>query len=311
MAQKQIRNRSRENLTAVADRPADGAQARARLLSDLDVRERRLSLGGVSTAVLEGGRGRPLVLLHGPGAYGLAWRRVIPELIATHRVIAPDLPGHGESDMFAGALDTGRLMAWLGDLIEQTCPEPPVLAGHALGGAVAARFAAEHGERLAALVLIDALGLTDFQPAPEFGQALSEYLSSPTQQTLDGLWAQCAYDFPALRAGMGDLWEPLNAYTLERVRAPGGLPALRDFMARVGVPALPRDVLARIAVPTTLIWGRRDRAIPLRVAEDASARFGWRLNVIEDSADDPALEQPAAFLRALRGALPRPEPASR
>ena len=60
--------------------------------------ERRLSLNHLSTAVLEGGDGPPIVLLHGPAAYAAQWRRVIPDLVTTHRVIAPDLPGHGASD---------------------------------------------------------------------------------------------------------------------------------------------------------------------------------------------------------------------
>jgi pimeloyl-ACP methyl ester carboxylesterase len=58
-------------------------------------------------------------------------------------------------------------------------------------------------------------------------------------------------------------------------------------------------VLGRITVPTTVIWGRHDLATPLRVAEAASARYGWQLHVIEEAADDPTLDQPEAFLRAL------------
>ncbi len=51
---------------------------RAALLADLPVRERRVDAAAVSTAVLEGGDGPPLVLLHGPGAYAAHWRQVIP-----------------------------------------------------------------------------------------------------------------------------------------------------------------------------------------------------------------------------------------
>jgi pimeloyl-ACP methyl ester carboxylesterase len=53
-------------------------------------------------------------------------------------------------------------------------------------------------------------------------------------------------------------------------------------------------------VPTTLIWGRHDLATPLAVAEAASARYGWPLRVIEDAAGNPGMEQPEAFLQALR-----------
>lgn len=90
--------------------------------------------------------------------------RVIPDLGATHRVIAPDLPGHGASKGANGSLDADRVLAWLGHLIEQTCPSPPALVGHVLGGAIAARFAIEHEDRLRRLVLVDALGLGQFRP---------------------------------------------------------------------------------------------------------------------------------------------------
>ena len=77
------------------------------------VEERRLELAGVSTAVLEGGDGPPLVLLHGPGASAAHWLRVLPDLVATHRVIAPDLPGLGASEVGGGPLDAERVLAWL------------------------------------------------------------------------------------------------------------------------------------------------------------------------------------------------------
>jgi pimeloyl-ACP methyl ester carboxylesterase len=57
------------------------------------------------------------------------------------------------------------------------------------------------------------------------------------------------------------------------------------------------------AAPTTLIWGRHDLATPVRIAEAASLRHGWPLHVIEDAADDPTIDQPEAFLNALRNAL--------
>ena len=87
-------------------------------------------LAGVSTAVLEGGDGPPMVLLHGPGEFAAQWLPVIPTWCGTHRVIAPDLPGHGASA--APAEPTRRrpgARAGSSELIEATCPAPPVLVG--------------------------------------------------------------------------------------------------------------------------------------------------------------------------------------
>jgi pimeloyl-ACP methyl ester carboxylesterase len=275
------------------------SHARQRLLAQLPVTERRLSLNGIETAVLEGGEGRPVVLLHGPGAYGAQWLQVIPELVKSYRVIAPDLPGHGASGFGPEATIPEHVNGWLDDLIECTCASAPVLVGHTLGGAIAARFAADQGKRARALILVDSLGLAQFQPAPAFGAALVAFLSKPDEQTHDGLWAQCVFDYARVQRRIGARWPLMREYNLIGAQRPGGIPAIGAWMQHIGSPAIPAQMLSRIRIPTSLIWGREDRATALAVAEQASARFGWPLHVIDDAADDPTLEQPEEFLRVL------------
>jgi pimeloyl-ACP methyl ester carboxylesterase len=228
--------------------------------------------------------------------------------VGTHRVVAPDLPGHGASQVVDGRLDAERMLGWLGELVERTCPAPPTLVGHGLGGAVAARFAIDQGDRLGGLVLVDTMGLAPFEPAPSFGLALHRFLEQPTEHTRDGLFQQCFVDLNGLRERMSERWEPLAAYALDRARAPGQNAALEALMPDFGMPAIPSADLARIAVATTLIWGRHDLQVPMTVAETASARHGWPLHVIDNAGDDPAMEQPEAFLQALRAALSTPTP---
>lgn len=288
---------------------------RERLLSGLPVTERRLDLNGVSTAVLEGGNGQPIVLLHGPGEHAAKWFQVLPDLATTHRVVAPDLPGHGASEVI-GTLDIDRVLGWLDGLLERTCPTPAVLVGHALGGAIAARYAVDRGERIRNMVLVDALGLTAFQPAPEFALALGEFTSEPTEATHDRLWSRCAFDLHAMRDRMGARWAWFKAYNLDRAQAPGLKAPREALMVQFGFPAISPAALARMAVPTTLVWGRHDLATPVAIAEAASTKYGWPLRVIEDAGDDPPMEQPEAFLEALRAALGLPDsqaagPASR
>jgi len=62
--------------------------------------------------------------------------------------------------------------------------------------------------------------------------------------------------------------------------------------------------VARIDVPTSLIWGRQDR-VPLAAAREASVRYGWPLDVIDDAGHFLGADQPEAFLQALRRALDR------
>ena len=284
-------------------RPSRSNEARELLLAGLPVTERRLQLAGVSTAVLEGGAGPPVVLLHGPGAYAAAWLRVIPGLVTTHHVVAPDLPGQGASTVAAGKLDVDRVGAWLAELVERTCPSPPVLVGHLLGGAIAAHFAGDHGERLSRLVLVDTFGLAPFAPCPEFSSALMGFLAQPTAETHDRLWQRCSFDLDGLHQALGKRWDAIKTYNLDLANTPAVAETGGKLMELFAMPAIPAEVLGRIAVPTTLIWGRHDLATPVRIAEAASVRHGWALHVIEDAADDPTIDQPEAFLDALRDAL--------
>src|SRR6266545_445859 len=257
---------SRQRVVEDGGRRAIGDAARQRVLAGAPVTERRLDLAGVSTAVLEGGDGPPVVLLHGQGGWSGMWLPVILDLVRTHRVVAPDLPGLGASEVPDGPPGAERVLAWLGELLQRTCPGPPALVGASLGAAIGARFAIARPGALSRLVLVGAGGLGRFRPAPGVVVALVRYLARPGERT------------PSVRA------------------------ANRRMLRELGIPRIPPEDLARIDVPTTLIWGRHDRVMRLRIAEAASARHGWPLHVIED-AGHFSLEQPEACLRALHAAL--------
>ncbi len=285
--------------TSLEGQATTAGGARGKLLAGIPVTERRLELAGVSTSVLEGGEGPSVLLLHGPGGHGAIWQQVIPGLAAAHHVIVPDLPGHGASSAADGRMDADQVTAWLGELIERTCSTPPVLAGQLVGGAIAARFAADHGDRLDRLVLVVPFGLAPFQPTPAFGAALTGFLAEPSEASHDELWEQCVVDLEALRRRPAVRWELMKAYNLDLARAGGAADALQVLMELFGFEPIPEAVLARIAVPTTLIWGRHDSIVPLSIGEDASTRFGWPLRVIENAGNEPAIEAPEAFLDAL------------
>lgn len=66
---------------------------------------------------------------------------------------------------------------------------------------------------------------------------------------------------------------------------------------------IPDTDLARIGLPTMLLWGRHDRMVPLAVGESAAKRHGWPLHIIEDAAHAPHVEQPDEFVDTLAGIL--------
>lgn len=282
---------------------AVGETARDRLLASLPVTEHRLTVTDVDTAVLHGGQGPPVVFVQ--GEFALVWFRVIPELVQTHRVIAPDLPGLGASALPDGHYDLDLALGWLGDLIHKICDAPPVLVGKGPAGALAARYAIDQGGRLAGLVLVDAQGLGRFRPPPSMALAYLTVLLRPSERSVErSLQGYCFTDLGRVRAELGQTWDWFSSYTLDYFRTPKVRTTMRRLMPQLGRAIPPAD-LARIDVPTTLIWGRDDLGMPLSVAADASARYGWPLHVIDGARDDPAIEQPTAFLTALREALNR------
>jgi pimeloyl-ACP methyl ester carboxylesterase len=246
---------------------------REQLLEGLPLNQRHRELAGITTSVLEGGDGPPLVLLHGGiQAGGIIWWRVLPRLVSTHRVVVPDLPGLGESAP-AAHLDARTVAAWLDSLIEVSCEEPPILVAHSTPGALAARFAVEHGDRLRRLVLVDAAGLAPFRPSPGLLVALLRSVMRPTIGSLEGLMGRVMHDLDRVRQQEGERWQALASYTVSRATRPSAKQAMRQ-VARSGTKAIPRDQLRGIAVPTALLWGSHDRLLPLPIAQAASATLG-------------------------------------
>lgn len=282
------------------------AGLREAMIGDLPVAERRYDLAGIPTVVLEGGEGPPVVLLHGPGEFAALWGRVVPQLAETHRVVVPDLPGHGATGRPTdGPLDAERWLAWARDLVTQTCTSPPALVGHLAGGALALRHVIEGGpaERI---VLVDSAGLAFSRPAPSFAAPLAGFLAHPTERSLDRFVGRCMYDFDGMRSELGNRWDPFAAYAIAGARQPGARSAVLSLVIALGLRPIRRRDLARIPIPVSMIWGRHDLQNRLRIAKSAAARFGWPLEVIEDVRDDPCWERPDAAVTALRAALARP-----
>lgn len=253
--------------------------------------------------MLEGGEGPPIVLLHGQGGFAAHWVRVIPHLVESHRVVAPDLPGLGESEVREGRLDAPGVVAWLGGLIEQTCPEPPTVVGTSLGGALAARFAVMAGDRVRRIVLVNSGGLGRALPTPGALVALVWYTTRRSPANFERVIRYVVVDPERIRNEWGDRWAAFTAYDIDRTAQKTVRAADGQLLRRINMPRIPPDQLRNISVPVALIWAVNDRITRFRVAEEASARFGWPLYPIADSGHFMIGERPDAFLEAFRGAL--------
>ncbi|MCF8486084.1 MAG: alpha/beta fold hydrolase [Rhodobacteraceae bacterium] len=193
-----------------------------------------------------GGTGTPIVLLHGLFDDHRGWRDLPRRLAALgHRVLAVDLPGHGQSTAIAHSLEAAV------DLIAKSLPQGPLhLIGHSLGGAIATRLATHLGARAASLVLLAPAGLgarinaafTDGMLAAQTPAALSRALS-------------------LLDAG------PLSAMALTQELARlhilrPGQAALANAVAQAGFQQIDITAdLARLTCPIRVVFGTMDRIL--------------------------------------------------
>jgi pimeloyl-ACP methyl ester carboxylesterase len=250
---------------------------------------------GVRLRVLEAGEGPPLLLLHGLSASHDIWEHVIDAFAGTHRVVAPDLPGHGESakpdapytiDFYAGIVRT------LGRELGIT---HAVVVGSSLGGKIALELACWYPSFVRALVLSAPAGEYARGLRP-FGKAI-QALSRPQimRLALDRALEQSFFE----RLHRGHV---VRQRILESRLAADDFPEFARAVARSvgGVLAADPQPLARITQPTLAIWGREDRIVPMRRSDDlVRALPHARLRVIDQCGHIAMLEQPAEFIRHL------------
>ncbi len=243
------------------------------------------------------GAGTPVLYVHGHLASSATWEDVLLAASAGHPAIAVDVPGCGASDRpwpydYSVAGEVRSLVAYL----DARGIERAILVGNSLGGAATLILAADHPERVAALVLV--------APAtPEAPIAWPvRWMRTPVLGELALALANRLLARHGLRSWLfaradrvtphvvDDAWKPMTIPGTRRA----ALEAIRsDPRAHLGVER-------RIRVPTLIVWGAEDRLIPSSDAARVQERIaGSRLVLIPDAGHLPQREQPEAFARAV------------
>ncbi len=141
------------------DEYADGDDATWRSVDWPSMTRRVPVLGRAMNVVDTGGSGPPLLFIHGLGGCWQNWLLNIPAFMGSHRVIAPDLPGFGESEMPAGEVSIRGYAEAVDALCDALGVEAPVVIGNSMGGFVGAELALSFPTRVQKLVLVSAAGL--------------------------------------------------------------------------------------------------------------------------------------------------------
>jgi pimeloyl-ACP methyl ester carboxylesterase len=134
--------------------------------ADETILSRTAEAGGAKLHYLTAGHGTPLILLHGYAETSRMWRPIIPLLAARFTVIAPDLPGIGDSDIPASGLDMKSAAIRIHDLAKSLGVEKAEVVGHDIGLMVAYAYAAQFPAEVTKLVLMDAFlpGVAGWEP---------------------------------------------------------------------------------------------------------------------------------------------------
>ena len=250
-------------------------------------------------AYSDAGSGPPLILLHGMFGDHLDWAPVLGPLSLTHRVIALDLPGFGDSAKPDTAYDSGMFVAALDQLFRECGLAAATLVGNSFGGQVAMLYALERPDRVEALVLIDSGGFYRYSEADR----------AATIARMPGGWLRWVNGIVFRK-----LFEPLfvrtNADTEAYVAKQEAKPGRPDWpqMVDAAIQTIKLhtelcflDELGRFGCPVLILWGENDQVVPVEHGRAAVARFAnARMIEIGGCGHVPQIEYPARVIDAIR-----------
>jgi pimeloyl-ACP methyl ester carboxylesterase len=284
---------------------------------DWPTHRRWIALDGARLNVVELGSGPPVVLVHGHDGSWRNWLENIPDLAASHRVVALDLPGFGDSPLPPWQITIPSYARLVGQLCTELSLERPAFVGHSMGGLICAELAITDPDRVNRLVLVAAAGLSRrYGPIPRQILARPQLLPSVLQRVSRAVGRRARFLAGRRRlrkAGLGlsvrhpDLLSAtLAAQVIRSSGAPGG-PVASAAVARHEIA----NRLGGIVRPTLVIWGADDAV----VAVDAADRYaelipGAQMLILADTGHLPMLERPARFNELLEGFLAPARPSS-
>jgi pimeloyl-ACP methyl ester carboxylesterase len=281
------------------------ATAPVSALSGLRIHHVRTAIGRMS--VVEAGRGDPVILIHGLGATKASFLPTVGALARSHRAIAIDLPGFGDSVKPIGAAyDAAFFADAIAALLDAMEFERAHLVGNSMGGRVAIEAGLRHPDRVGRLALLapslawlrsrpwapllrivpTELGL--IQPAP---RAVVERIVRRVVPAGQDQWTAAGVD------------EFLRAYLTPRGRAAFYAAARNIYLEEPHGPDGFWTRLGDLQAPSLFVWGRRDTLVPIGFARHVHDALPGAQHLELDCGHVPQLERPrethAAMLRFL------------
>jgi pimeloyl-ACP methyl ester carboxylesterase len=258
-------------------------------------------IGGCRIRWFERGEGELVVLVHGLGGAASNWTLLGPSLAEGRRVLVVDLPGHGGSAPPPRNADLRTYAGVLAELLERQEASPAAVVGHSMGGLVAMRLAASRPDLVHRLVLFETAGIRSLsrsaavflvlsglvRPAKKVARLRHRVAATPKLRRLVfGYWGAADPARMPAEAVLG--W--LEGAAAATDTATAGRALLRDD---------PRFDLGAVACPTLVVWGARDRLLPVADGFEFARRLRAPIRVVPGAGHLVIGERPEDCLAIL------------
>jgi len=267
---------------------------------------KHISIHGYDLGYRYAGHGPVLLLLHGIAGSSRTWVPAMKLLKDDYTVLAPDFFGHGKSAKPLGDYSLGNHASTVRDLLHVLGIERVTVVGQSFGGGVAMQFAYQFPEHCERLVLVDAGGL-----GREVNWILrlttlpaAEYVMPVLFPGFVRNWGDSIARFLDARgihnAEAAEIWRSYKSLT-EAENRPAFLRTMRSVIDAGGQSVSATDRLYLAAhIPTLIVWGERDRLIPVHHAYTAHETMpNSRLEIMERVGHFPHVEEPRRFVDIL------------
>ena len=256
------------------------------------IHSQRIDINGLDIHYLTGGRGEPLIIIHGGSDGARAWKENIAVLSKKYTLYVPDLPGFGSSQYWEGEYNIPEMVEFINKFAGSVGLESFYLMGHSFGGGVALNYTLKYPQNIRKLVLVSSLCL---------GKEIAWWVrlfSSPMALKSIGRTVVSILRGIRFVAGFLGPWEIVQPITRASLQVGSGIASLTQ-QTIVLLSQLPE-----IMVPTLVLWGARDPIVPFTQAYAAAELIpDCQVKVFEDCGHSVYRDKLSEFSAVLAGFL--------
>jgi pimeloyl-ACP methyl ester carboxylesterase len=272
------------------------------------VAPQKVVLHGHELSYADSGDGPVVLFIHGILGSQQQWSHLVDQMDDDHRVVLPDLFGHGESAKPLGDYSLSSHAATMRDLLDHLGVDRVTLVGHSLGGGIAMQFFYLFPERVDRLVLVSSGGLgrevnvaLRSATLPGAAQVLSVVASAPVLSRVEALGRVASKVGWRPSADLAAVWKGFSSLG-DRESRQAFLATTRAVIDIGGQSISAHDHLGgSLPIPTLIVWGSRDHMIPASHALSVEQSLpDCRVEIFEGAGHFPHLDDPDRFARVLR-----------